>query len=139
MATGKPQGLCTLIMPTGKLCGSPAVRNQKFCYNHIRNHRAYERGHVHTRMLERLGSQIDAMETPELLDFLHQKLARLRKTLNRFPDVHYTLMASLDRIGEITQMESILRQQVRQNQEFLNKIREYQMNSGACPQVISNQ
>ena len=115
------------------------MRNQKFCYNHSRNHRAHERGHIRARMLERLGSKIGEMDTADLLYFLHEKLSRLHKTLNRFPDIHYTLMASLDRIAEITQLESTLRQQVKQNQELLHKIREYQMNAGIWPEIPRNQ
>ena len=126
-------------MPTGKRCGSPAMRNEKFCYNHSRNHCAHERGHIRARMLERLGSKIGTMDTPDLLYFLHEKLSRLHKTLNRFPDVHYTLMASLDRIAEITQLESTLRQQIRQNHELLHKIQRYQINSGVCGEIPRNQ
>jgi hypothetical protein len=139
MAACKPAALCTLIMPSGKRCGGMALRNQRFCWAHSQNHRAHERGHARARMIDRLGIQIDAMTASELLFFLHQKLGRLRKTLNRFPDVNYTLIAALDRTEEIIQMESSLKQQIRQNQILLEEIRRYQLNSRGYAQNRSNQ
>ncbi|MGB0125441.1 MAG: hypothetical protein WBP63_18520 [Silvibacterium sp.] len=139
MAASKPAALCTLIMPSGKRCGGMALRNQRFCRAHSATHRVYERERILGEIMDRLGDKIDDMSTSELLCFLHQKLGRLPKTLNRFPDVAYTLTATLDRINEIIEMESVLKQQIQQNQLLLEKIREYQMNSKAYAQGLSNQ
>lgn len=79
------------------------------------------------------------MDTGELLDFLHQQLGRLQKTLRRCPDIAYTLTVTLDRIDEINQMESNLKQQIQQNHMLLAQIREYQLNSNMCPQIPLNQ
>ena len=67
------------------------------------------------------------------------ELSRLNKTLNRFPKIHYAPLAALERIAEISQMESTLRQQVRQNHEFMNRLAESRMDSGAWPQNTANQ
>ncbi len=139
MAASKPVALCTLVMPSGKPCRAVALRNQRFCRAHNATRRVYERERILGKIMDRLGDKIDDMSTSELLCFLHQKLGRLPKTLNRFPDVAYTLTASLDRINEIIEMESVLKQQIQQNQLLLEKIREYQMNSKTYAQGLSNQ
>ena len=131
--------LCTLTLPSGKRCGCPAMRNQKFCYHHTRNHTGHERAQARDRMLERLDSKISAMNTAELLYLLHSQLSRLNKTLNRFPEIHYTLLAALERIAEISQMESTLRQQIRQNHEFMNRLVEGRLNSATWAQNTANQ
>jgi hypothetical protein len=118
MAATKPAPLCTLVMPSGKRCGSPALRGKPFCYHHVRKHRDYTRDLMLVLRFDRLGDQLDAMDTPQLLNFLHQKLATLTKTFRRFPEVGFTLVYTLDRIGEITSLESTLRLFLQQNQEF---------------------
>ena len=139
MAASKPAALCTLIMPSGKRCGGMALRNQRFCWAHIRTHRALERERILGSILDRLGDKIAAMDTGELLNFLHQKLGRLQKTLRRYPEVGYTLTVTLDRIEEIDRMESNLRLQIKQNHQLLEEIRRYQLNSGRYAQNSSNQ
>jgi len=119
MAATRPARLCKLVMPsTGKRCGSPALRGKPFCYHHAENHRDYARERRLVLRLDHLGHQLNAMDTPELLNFLHQKLTTLAKTYRRFPEVGYTLVHTLDRIEEITSLESRLRQLLQQNQEF---------------------
>jgi hypothetical protein len=139
MAASKPVALCSLVMPSGKPCRAIALRNQRFCRTHSATHRVYERERIHCEILDRLGEKIRAMDTSELLLFLHQKLGRLPKTIKRFPDIGYTLTVTLDRLSEITEMESILKHQIQQNQILLDKIRECQMNSKVYAQVTSNQ
>lgn len=139
MAASKPAALCTLIMPSGKRCGGMALRNQRFCWAHIRTHRISERERILAKMMDRLGDKIEEMDTPELLYFLHRKLERLQTTFSRFPDVRYTLVAALDRVEEIAQMESNLRLQIKQNHQLLEEIRKYQLNSGMYAQNCSNQ
>jgi hypothetical protein len=135
VAASKPVALCTLVMPSGKRCRAVALRNQSFCRAHSGTHRLCERDRAFNPILERLGDKIAAMDTSELLNFLFHKLGRLPKTLSRFPDIAYTLTATMDRLDEINQMESNLKQQIQQNHILLTKIQEYQLNSNAYRQI----
>jgi len=139
MAASKPVALCTLVMPSGNRCRAIALRNQRFCRAHSQTRRVYERERTVVQMLDRLKLKVDALDTPDLLYLLHQRLGRLQKTLRRFPDAGYILTAALDRIDEIKQLESQAKQQMQQNHLLLAEIRKYQMKSGAYAQVISNQ
>ena len=115
----KPVRQCTLIMPaSGKRCGSLAQRGKAFCYHHAGNHRALTRERLVCERLDRLGEKLNTLNTAELLDFIHQKLGTLPKTLTRFPEVGYTLTYTLDRLSEITALESMLRVFLQQNQNF---------------------
>jgi hypothetical protein len=136
MAACKPAALCTLLMPSGKLCCGVALRNQPFCRAHSSTHRLYERDQALNPILDRLGEKIAAMGTGQLLDFLHQKLVRLPKTLSRFPDIAYTLTVTLDRLDEINQMESDLKQQIEQNHMLLAQIHEFQHSSNTRGQLL---
>lgn len=42
MAQCKPAPLCNHLMPTGKLCRGVALRDERYCRSHIRNHRLVE-------------------------------------------------------------------------------------------------
>lgn len=139
MAPSRPVALCTLVMPSGKLCRAVALRNQPFCRAHSQTHQIYERERTLGSILDRLGDKMAAMDTGDLLDFLHQQLGRLQKTLRRYPDIAYTLTVTLDRIDEINQMQSNLKQQIQQNHMLLAQIREYQLNSNMFAQIPSNQ
>jgi hypothetical protein len=115
----KPAPQCKLILPaTGKRCGSLALRGQPFCYHHTGKQREYCRERMLNHRLDRLGEQLNAMGAAQLLNFLQQKLAPFVKTFVRNPEVGYTLVYTLDRLAEITTLESILRQFLQQNQEF---------------------
>jgi hypothetical protein len=135
VAASKPVALCTLVMPSGKRCRAVALRNQSFCRAHGSTHRLYERDRAFNPILERLEEKIAAMDTSELLHLLHQKLGRLPKTLSRFPDIAYTVAATMDRLDEINQMESNLKLQTQQNHILLTKIQKYQLNSNAYRQL----
>lgn len=90
MAASKPVALCTLIMPSGRVCRAVALRNQKFCRAHSTTHRIYERDCALNPILDRLGDKIAAMDTSELLFFLGSQLAQLQKTFSKYPHVRYT-------------------------------------------------
>ncbi|HEX5234623.1 MAG TPA: hypothetical protein VFW25_04755 [Silvibacterium sp.] len=122
-------------MPSGRRCRAVALRNQRFCRSHAATHGLYERENIVGPTLDRLAAKAAEMTTDELLGFLHEKLGRLQKTMNRFPDVRYILIAALDRITEITQMESILKQQIQQNHMLLAQLCQSQSESHTCMQV----
>jgi hypothetical protein len=39
----KPCKLCEHVMPTAKLCGSPGLRDRRYCYFHMEQHRRAQR------------------------------------------------------------------------------------------------
>lgn len=133
MAATAPAPLCTRIMPSGNRCGSPALRGKRFCYHHSGKHREFTRERLLCRRFERLRSQLDAMNTAELLVTLHSQLAGLCKTINRFPETAFTLSCALDRLEAITSLESILSTYIQHNQQFAAYI------EGASIEPISQQ
>ena len=139
MAASKPVALCTLIMPSGRVCRAVALRNQKFCRAHSTTHRIYERDRALNPILDRLGDKIAAMDTSELLFFLGSQLAQLQKTFSKYPHVRYTLTAALDRIEEITRFESDTKRQAEANHMLLLKFQELQLNSHRYAQPGQNQ
>jgi len=122
MPACKPVPQCTLIMPSGKRCGGVAMRGKRFCYHHTGNQRQLTRERIMCERLDRIGARMDAMDTAELLCFLHQKLGTMTKTCLRFPEVGYTLTYTLDRLTEITSLESTLRMFLAQNQQFAGRV-----------------
>jgi hypothetical protein len=118
MAACKPVRLCALVFVSGKRCGSPALRNQPYCYHHAGNHQAYTRDRYLCDRLGRIREKLDAMPASALLNFLHQQLCNLPKTLHRFPEIDFTLTYTLDRIEEITALESVFSSFLQQNQEL---------------------
>jgi hypothetical protein len=118
MAACKPARLCALVFPSGKRCGSIALRNQSYCYHHAGNHQAYSRDRFLCERLGRVREKLDAMPASSLLNFLHQQLCTLPKTMHRFPEVDFTLTYTLDRIDEIKALESTISSFLQQNQEL---------------------
>jgi hypothetical protein len=74
------------------------------------------------------------MHASELLNTLHRLLNTLPKTLSRFPEVSFTLTYTLDRLAEITSLESILYAFAKQNQEVVAKFTAKAAESTTCPQ-----
>lgn len=139
MAATTPAALCTLILNSGKRCGSPALRGKRFCYHHSGNHRNHTRDRRLIHRLERLSSFYDGMNTAEMLLTLHRQLSKLTKTLTRFPEVAHTLTYTLDRIEAITVLESLLIDQLQQNQKFAAYAKGSAAESVSSPQGRQNQ
>jgi len=118
MAASKPVRLCALVFVSGKRCGSPALRNQLYCHHHAGNHQAYTRDRYLCDRLGRIRKKLDAMPASALLNFLHQQLCTLPKTLHRFPEIDFTLTYTLDRIDEIYALKSRISSLLQQNQEL---------------------
>ena len=118
MAASKPVRLCALVFVSGKRCGSPALRNQPYCHHHAGNHQAYTRDRYLCDRLGRIREKLDAMPASALLNYLHQQLCTLPKTMHRFPEINFTLTYTLDRIEEITALESVISSFLQQNQEL---------------------
>jgi hypothetical protein len=136
MAACKPVRLCALVFVSGKRCGSPALRNQPYCYHHAGNHQAYTRDRYLCDRLGRIREKLDAMPASALLNFLHQQLCNLPKTLHRFSEIDFTLTYTLDRIEEITALESVLSSFLQQNQELAPMFRPKPNQIGILPTTL---
>ena len=129
MPTSKSVPLCTRVLPSGKTCGSPALRKEKLCRHHIGRHRITDRERFIRKMTERLIPELEAMTTPQLLHAFYEKLGRLQHTLKKYPDVHCALAVVMVRVDEIAQLERSSRHQAKQNEVLLRHIQQTQMKS----------
>jgi hypothetical protein len=118
MAATKPADLCTHLMLSGKLCRGIALRNERFCHAHIRNHRFQERTRAEGEAINRFLEKVFAMDLLELLHTLHVRLENLNRaySLSRFPEIRCLLSAAMDRLADIKSVESISALQPEQNQ-----------------------
>ncbi|MFZ0662827.1 MAG: hypothetical protein WAM66_09055 [Acidobacteriaceae bacterium] len=85
-------------MPTGKLCRGVALRNERYCRNHIRNYRLAERERQHDDAMSRLSAQLDAMDIPQLLQTLQLKLDRVTSIVRAYPEARLTLTIVINRL-----------------------------------------
>jgi len=108
MAASKPVALCTQLMPSGKLCRGIALKNQRYCHAHIRNHRLAERQRAELAALDRFAEQVEAMDMSELLHTLHCRLEQLYLAYNisRFPELRCLLNQTMERVAELKSLES---------------------------------
>jgi hypothetical protein len=118
VAATKPAALCTHLMPSGKLCRGIALRNERFCRSHIRNHRFQERTRAENEALEHFLEKVFAMDLLQLLHTLHGRLENLNRaySFSRFPEVRCLLSAAKDRLDDIKSLESISSLQPELNQ-----------------------
>ena len=108
MAASKPVALCTQLMPSGKLCRGIALKNQRYCRAHIRNHRLSERQRAELAAFDRFAEQVEAMDMSELLHTLHCRLEQLYLAYNisRFPELRCLLNQTMERVAELKSLES---------------------------------
>lgn len=139
MSQTTPAPLCTLILPNGKRCGSPALRGKRLCYHHTGKHLDFSRERRLAGRLERLNSRLDKMSTAELLLTLQQQLATLPKTLSRFPEVNATLTSALGRLQAITTLESLIYDYAQRNQHFAAYLKRTQAESNTYANAMQNQ
>jgi hypothetical protein len=102
----KPVDLCTQLMPSGKLCRGIALKNERFCRTHIRNHRIAERQRQHDEAIMRLGAELDALELPDLLIALNEKLNRITSIVRAYPEARVALDIAIDRLARLTSPQS---------------------------------
>ena len=102
MAASKPVDLCTHLLASGKLCRGVALRNERYCRAHIRNHRILDHQRVQHDALHRLSEQTDSMPLDDLLYLLLRKLeaVHLAHSLSRFPEVSVLLVCTINRLIE---------------------------------------
>ena len=118
MAASKPVALCNHLLPSGKLCRGIAVRNERHCRAHIRNHRQLDRERVQEEAVDHFVAKVEHMDLWKLLDTLHGRLEDLNRayTLPRFPEIRYLLIVAIDRLYEATHLESNISLQPELNQ-----------------------
>lgn len=116
MAATKPVDLCTHLLPSGKLCRGIALRNERLCRAHIRNHRFLERERQFQLSMQRLGDQLDAMDLPDLLLALGQKLDRISSIVQPYPEARLTLIVAINRLNQLKDDESNAYPQPQPNQ-----------------------
>jgi len=109
MAKSKPVALCTQLMLSGKLCRRIALKDQRYCRAHIRNHRLAERQLAELAALDCFAGQVEVMNISELLNALHRRLENFYLAYNiisRFPELRYLLVETMERLGELNSQES---------------------------------
>lgn len=118
MTASKPVALCTYLMPSGKLCRGIALKDQRYCRAHIRNHRLHERQRAENEALDRFIARVAAMDLPELLYTLHHRLEELNRaySLRRFPEIRSLLIESMERLWKLKPIESDISSQLPQIQ-----------------------
>ena len=116
MSASKPVALCTHLLPSGKLCQAAALRNERLCRHHIRNHRFLERERAHNEAMARLFADLDAMSFPELLQTLDKKLDRITNIVRAYPEARLTLGVVLERLADLNLAASITAPQLQPNQ-----------------------
>lgn len=67
--------ICAYPKPDGLLCGSPALREKKFCYYHLRDHKRHKYAAKVLRQLDVLGPRLPRLQTLfDVQDALYQIL-----------------------------------------------------------------
>lgn len=118
MTKSRPVPLCTELLPSGKLCRGIALRDQRYCHAHIRNHRLRERDRAQIAVLEDLAARVQRMDLPTLLHTLNCRLTGLSRchAITRFPEVTYLLAHTIDRLEEANPSESDIKSQLTPDQ-----------------------
>lgn len=70
--------ICHYPKPDGSPCGSPTLREKKFCYYHLRDHKRHEHAAKVLRQLDVLGPRLPQLRTlDDVQDALNQILSAL--------------------------------------------------------------
>jgi hypothetical protein len=93
--------LCNYTLDAGRRCGQPRLRGETVCRFHIRNRAVAE----HEERMYRLWDELVAMDFPEVLETLNQKLDRIQCILRPYPEARLTLLHTLDRLSGRIPME----------------------------------
>jgi hypothetical protein len=94
--------LCTYELPGSRTCRQPRLRDEAFCRFHIRNHEAA----AHALRMHRLHGQLEALDLPQLLAALRDRLDTIRCTLRCYPEAKLTLTIAIDRLNDMSPIES---------------------------------
>jgi len=92
--------LCTRKLPTGRACTQPALRGERFCrfHNDARSRHLAE----HDARMFDLGDDLDAMDLPQLLETLLDKLGNIRSVVCTYPEAKLALIVAVGRLAELT-------------------------------------
>ena len=126
--------LCTDPLPAGRICRQPRLREQQHCRFHIRNTAIAE----HDARMFRLNDALMAMDLPELLETLRDKLENILCFMRSYPEAKLALMIAIDRLNELTSAKSMTVSQPQPNQsgglnpQDLNALMESLMKTMNC-------
>jgi hypothetical protein len=104
--------LCEYALPNGRICRQPRLRGESHCRFHIRQKREFDRDQ---RMYD-LNDQLEAMDTPQLLQTLRDKLQNIRLYLRCYPEAMLAITVAIERLTDLTRTPSITGPQPQQNQ-----------------------
>jgi hypothetical protein len=104
--------LCTHTLRPGRTCGQPRLRGKSHCRFHVPSYAQLE----HERRMDHLCEELEVMKLPQLLEILHRNLEGIEYILRGYPEVKLTLLAVIDRLDDLSQTESMIREQLQQNQ-----------------------
>jgi hypothetical protein len=92
--------LCTRRLSTGKTCAQPALRGENLCrfHNDARSRYLAE----HDERMFAFGDKLDAMDLPQLLETLHDKLANIGSVVRTFGEAKLALIVATSRLAELT-------------------------------------
>ena len=99
-------------LPGERICRQPRLREQQHCRFHIRNTAIAE----HDARMFRLNDAPMAMDLPELLETLRDKLENILCFIPGYPEAKLALMVVIDRLNELTSAKSMTVSQPQQNQ-----------------------
>ena len=95
--------LCEYTLPNGRVCRQPRLRNESRCRFHIR--RQIE--HDFDRRMGGLNDQLEAMDTPQLLQTLRGKLEKIRCYMRCYPEALLALIVAIDRLTDLSRAPSL--------------------------------
>ncbi len=104
--------LCTYTLPAGRTCRQPRLRDHSHCRFHIRNTSLAE----HQDRMNKLTGQLEALDTPQLLATLSDKLENIHCHLRCYPEARLALIIAIDRLNSLSPAESMTGPQPQQNQ-----------------------
>jgi|HubBroStandDraft_1064217.scaffolds.fasta_scaffold269105_1 hypothetical protein len=105
--------LCAYALSNGRTCRQPRLRNDSHCRFHIRNNRVAE----HDARIYQLNDELEAMDMPQLLETLLQRLENIYCELRCYPEAKFTLIVAIDRLKAINPKKSMRQPQPQQNQQ----------------------
>ena len=95
--TAQGCAICTFTMPSGRRCGSVALRGHALCRHHF-NRRRLLQDHVDVK-LSRYRRELDAMDLPRLLNALLDKLDLIRAVIPSYPEAQLVLAVASNRLA----------------------------------------
>ncbi|MBB6142426.1 hypothetical protein HNQ77_000364 [Silvibacterium bohemicum] len=88
--------LCEYELPNGRICRQPRLRTESRCRFHIR----WQTEHDFDRSMDDLNDELEAMDTPQLLEALRARLENIRCYMRCYPEALLALIVAIDRLTD---------------------------------------